>query len=291
MKIMVKQGWAKAGCLALTALAAIILTTCQTLGSVFKEPKFSLYSMNLTNISFSGVDLRCRVNVENPNPVDIPFPQIDWDFFVNSNSFVKGVIKNDRSIKSRTSTLVDIPLSMTYANLINTFKSLSNSKEADYRIALAAKFTLPVLGSKIFRLEHTGKFPVLRIPSLSFKGITVKNVSLSRVDFEMSWELENQNSFAIDVKELTYNFIVNNSQWVTGKVPGAPRLQPDKKTVIPLGFSINNLALVKSITEIITKGSNITYDCRGNVNLGGGLPGLSDLKMPFNFTGTTKLRK
>jgi LEA14-like dessication related protein len=247
--------------------------------------------MKLTGISFSGVDMLCKVNVENPNPIDIPFPQIDWDFFINSNSFVKGVIKNDKPIKSRAGTTVDIPLSMTYTSLFNTFKSLTNSKEADYRIALAAKFTIPILGSKVLPLEYSGKLPVLRVPALSFKGITVKNVSLRKLDFEMRWELENQNSFAIDVKELTYNFMVNNSQWVTGKVPGTPRIQPDKKTVIPLGFSISNLSMVKSITEIITGGSNITYDCRGDVNLGGGLAGLSDLKMPFNFTGTTKLRE
>ncbi|MDR1251792.1 MAG: LEA type 2 family protein [Treponema sp.] len=281
--------------LAKTALAlaviALALTTCQSLGSIFSEPRFSLRSMDLTGISFTGVDLLCTVNVENPNPIDIPFPEIDWEFFVNANSFVKGIVKNDKSIKSQSVTGVDIPLSVTYADLFNAVKSLQNTKEADYLLSLGAKFPLPILGDKVFHLEHGGKLPVLSAPSLSFKGISVKNVSLTRLDFELNWEVENKNSFAINVKDLSYNFAVNNSQWASGKVPGAPRIPPDQKVLIPLSFSINSLAMVRDITGIITMGTDVTYACGGNMNLGGDLPLLSDFNIPFNYAGTTRLRR
>ena len=278
--------------LAAAALVTITsLTTCQTLGSVFSEPKLSLKSMELTGISFTAVDLLCKVNVENPNPIDIPFPEIDWEFFVNNNSFVEGIVKNDQSIKSRSVTVVDIPLRMTYTDLFNAVKSLVDAKEADYLLSLGAKFALPILGDKVWRLEHAGKFPVLRAPSLSFRGISVKNVSLTRLDFELNWEVENKNSFAINVKDLSYNFAVNNSQWASGKVPGAPSLPPDTKTLIPLSFSVNSLALVKDITGIISAGADVAYACGGNMNLGGSLPLLKDINIPFNFNGTTKLRR
>jgi LEA14-like dessication related protein len=272
-------------------VCALALTTCQTLGAVFKEPRFSLHSMNLTGISFTGLDLLCKVNVENPNPIDIPFPEINWELFVNTNSFIKGIIKNNNAIKSRNTTVVDIPLRMTYAELVNAVRSLRDAKEADYLISLGAKFNLPVLGGKIFHLKHEGTFPVLKVPSLSFRGINVQNISVNRLDFELNWEVENRNSFALDVKELAYGFAVNNSRWASGTVPGAPRVPPDTKVLIPLRFSINTLTMVKDITEIIARGTDVAYACGGNLNLGGGLPLLGDLKIPFNFTGTTKLRK
>jgi hypothetical protein len=76
-----------------------------------------------------------------------------------------------------------------------------------------------------------------------------------------------------------------------GKVPGTPVIEANKKTLIPLAISVSGLAMVKDITEIITRGSDAAYTCGGNLNLGGGLPGMSDFNMPFNFTGNTKLKK
>jgi LEA14-like dessication related protein len=288
MKPRTKTLFAKTGLFAAAALA-LALAACQSLKDAFKEPRLSLHSVNLTGISFTQADLLCKVNVENPNPIDIPFPEIAWELFINSNSLVRGLVKNDQFIKSRATTVVNIPLSMTYADIFNTVKSLKDSKEADYLVALGIKFALPILGNKTWNLEHEGKLPVLRVPSISFKGISVKNISLTRLDFEIDWEVENKNSFTMNVKELLCDFTVNSSQWVSGKVPGAPPIPPDQKTLIPLAFSINSAAMVKDITAIITKGTSITYACQGSMNLGGSA-GISDLKLPFNFTGTTRLR-
>jgi LEA14-like dessication related protein len=277
------------------ALAALLLmaafTTCQTLGAVFSEPRLSLQSVEMTGISFTGVDLLCKVNVENPNPIDIPFPEIDWELFVNANSFIKGVVKNNNAIKSRAQTVVDVPVRATYQELADTVKSLGNSREADYRIALGAKFALPVLGNKVWRFEHAGVLPVLKVPSISFKGIRVKNISLSRLDFDLDWEVENKNGFAMNVKDLSYDLAVNRSQWASARVSDARRLPPDAKTTIPLSFSINGLAMVREITDIITRGSDVSYACGGNIKLGGDLRGLGDLDIPLNFAGTTRLGK
>jgi LEA14-like dessication related protein len=279
--------------LALVAAALslmVTLGTCQTLDMVFKEPQFSLHSIDLTSISFTGLDLLCKVNVENPNLIDIPFPEIDWELFVNTNSFIKGIIKNKSAIKSRKTTVVDIPLQITYADLAKAVKSLQDAKEVDYALSLGAKFALPIRGEKVFNLEHAGKFPVLKVPTVKFMGINVKNVSVRRLDFELNWEVENRNGFAMEVKELMYNFAVNKSQWAAGKVPGTPRIPPDTKVLVPLTFSINALSMVKDITAIIANGTDITYTCGGKLSLGGGMPLLGDIRMPFNFSGTTRLQ-
>ena len=288
---MIKSVCKKAVFTAVALLAVFGLTTCSTLSSIVKNPVFSLHSMEITKITFTGTELLCKVNVENPNGIEIPFPEIDWEFFINSNSFISGTIKNNQNIKARATTVVDVPISLKYLEIFNTFVSLMNSKQADYKIALAAKFNLPVLGEKILPLEHEGSFPVLHTPSISFKGISLKNLSLTRIDFELSWEVENKNSFAMLMKDLSFNFAVNNATWASGKVPSAPKIEADKKTVIPLTFSINSLSMIKDITEIVTRGTSIAYNCGGGINLGMDFPGLDDFQAPFNFSGNTKLSR
>jgi LEA14-like dessication related protein len=413
---MVKRLIAKAGLL-MVVFSAFSLTTCQTLSSIFKEPLLSLQSVEIAKITFTGADLLCKVKVENPNPIDIPFPEIAWEFFINTNSFINGTLKSSQSLKARKSTVIDVVVGCNYLEVFNTFKSLKGSKQADYRVALSAKIPLPIMGDKIFNFEHSGTFPVLQIPKLSlpamkfdkldftkaellfeinienpnpfdlpspkmayeylvnknsfiqssidstavlaagaitaipirftvnyaelfqkfaslrnmgeapslfsmkgdfsipafadepflseltgslpmlktpsinFKGVSVKSASLTAIELILSWEVENNNNFAMSVKDLSYNFTVNKSQWSAGKVPGSPQIAAGRKTEIPLTITINSLSMVKDIYEIITKGTDISYVCGGNINFGMALPALNDFGTPFNFTGTTKLRR
>jgi LEA14-like dessication related protein len=402
--------------LAALFVAAVLFTNCQSLSSVFREPVLSLHSVELVNINFTGVQLLCKVNVENPNSLDIPFPETDWEFFVNANSFVKGTIKNGQSLRPRRTTVVDVPVSFEYLEVFNTFSSLKGANQADYKVALDMKFVLPILGDMVFNFQHEGVFPVLQLPkldlpsmkvdkldftraevlftvnvenpnpfdlpspqmaydylvnrnsvikssvetaaaiaaasvtpvnirmtvnyadlyrnfqslislgeapslfsmrsdfpipafaddtfltevtgslpllkapTLSFAGIRARNVSLAAIDFDVIWEVENNNSFAMNVRDLSYNLTVNNSQWSSGRVPGAPQIAPNRKTQIPLTITINSLSMVRDLTEIITKGSSAAYSCGGNISLGAALSGLDDFNAPFNFTGSTTLR-
>jgi LEA14-like dessication related protein len=392
-----------------------VLTTCQTLQSVLRDPIVSLQSVQLAKINFTGADLLCKVRVENPNPFDIPFPEVSWDLFINTNEFIGGVIKNDQSLKSRGSTVIDVLVSLDYLGVFNTFRSLKGTTKADYKIALAAKFNLPILGERVWRFEHEGDVPVPqlprfsmpsmkidkldftkaellitfnvenpntfelpalqmaydylvnrnsfikssietgavlaagavtpvvirlavnyanlyqsfqalrnsseapsllalagaiaipafadetlnleipgslplpKLPSLSFKGISVTNLSLTKIDFALNWEIENNNNFALNVKDFSFNFAVNNSQWVNGRVPGSPQIAANRKITIPLAFSISTLSMVRDITEIITRGTEVAYTCNGNVNMGAALQGLDDFAIPYNFSGRTKL--
>jgi LEA14-like dessication related protein len=414
---MIKLVCKKAGMVGAAVCILFVLTTCSTLMSAIREPVVSLQSVELAKITFTGVDILCKVKVENPNPIDIPFPEVSWNLFINTNAFINGVIKNDKPLKSRGATVVDVVVGLEYLGVINTFKSLKGSKQADYKIALAAKFNIPIIGERTWRFEHEGDVPIpqlprftmpsmkidkldftkaevlvtfnvenpnsfelpalklnydyqvsrnsfitssvettgalaaaavtpvvirlgvnyanlyqsfqslrnsaeapslfalagavaipaladdvlnldipgslplLKVPSLSYKGIKVTNLSLTRVDFELGWEIENNNNFAMSIKDFNFNFAVNNSSWANGKVPGAPQIAAGRKTTIPLAFSISTLSMVVDITDIITRGTEVAYVCNGNINLGAALPGLDDFALPYNYTGRTKLAR
>ena len=277
--------------LAAAFLSLVFLGACQTLRQVLKEPVLSVNSVELVNIGFTGVDLLCKVKVENPNAFAIPFPETNWELFVNANSFINGTIKNDNFIKALESTVVEIPLGMNYLEVFKTFQSLKGANQAVYKIALDLKFDIPLLGEKIWHLEHDGNIPLITIPSVGFKGIAVKNIGLNRLDFEINWEVENNNIFAVNVKELAYNLDVNKSRWASGKMPDVLLVEPGKKAQMAVPFSINGLAMVKSITEIITRGSDIAVSCRADLSLGGDLPGIKDFSLPWDFSGETRLRR
>jgi LEA14-like dessication related protein len=275
------------------AVAAVMgAVSCETISQVFQEPKLSVKSVDLAGISFTGADLVCRVNVENPNGFSIPFPKIDWQLFVNTASFVKGSLGNGSDIKARNTVTVNVPFSVAYKDLFQVVSSLQGKTEAAYNIALGISFPkLPLIGDKIYELDFSGVLPVLHLPTVSFKGISVKTVSLQKLDFILNWEVENKNSFPLAIGKFNYDFKVNNSQWAQGLITNPPPIQPNGKTVIPLEISLSARSMVTEITSIITKGTGVAYSCVGDINLSAGLSGLKALDLPFNFTGSTALKR
>jgi LEA14-like dessication related protein len=271
-------------------IAVLVLTNCQSIGSALKEPVLSLQSVDLTKISFTGAELLCKVNVENPNVFDIPLPEVGWEFFVGTNSFAKGVIKSNESIKSRKTTAVNIPVSVGYVEIFDTFVSLRGSKTVDYKVVLDAKIPLPLLEGKTWHFEKEGNFPVLQVPTVNFRSIDVKNKSLTKLDFEISLEIANNNSVAMSINNLSYNLLVNNSQWSNGSVQSAPRLAAGEKTIVPISFSMSSLNIIMNIIQIINGNADVSYAFTGDLKFGVDLPALADLGTSFNVSGTTKLR-
>jgi LEA14-like dessication related protein len=392
-------------------------SSCRTLNVALREPVVSLHSVDVTDVSMTGVELLCKVDVENPNSLDIPFPEIDWELFINTNSFISGIVENKKSIKARSVTVVDVPVRLSYVELLNTVKSLKGRQEADYQIVLGARFLLPVLGERIWNFEHAGKIPLvqmiafrnpsftvegldftgadilcsvdiynpnvfpipfpdinyiyavrsnnfvtstvehpgplaaealtpvlirlrvvysdlyrnfsalrsvgevpcllslnsrlvlpghenepfsleipgnlplLKLPVISFRGISVKNISLSKIDFVFGWDVDTPNSFTLELRDLGYELLVNNSRWAEGRVRGNPELAAGRKTAIPLTVSVNSSSMVKDLTDIITRGMEVTYDLSGTAAFGSDLPGFSAPGVPFSFTGRTRLRR
>jgi LEA14-like dessication related protein len=391
-------------------------SSCKSLGIGVRAPSVSLHSVEITGVSLKGVEMLCTLNVENPNPVSLSFPEIDWELFINSNSFISGIVENKEMLEARKITVVTIPLSLDYAGLLTTLKSFKGRKDVDYQINLGTRFLLPILGERVWNFEHDGKIPLVQMiafrnpafkiekldftgvdillsvdvenpnpfpvpfpeteynyavrnsnfitgtveqsgslaagltpvnirlrvvysdlyrnfsalgsageafslfslssqlslpgydrekisldisgtlpllkpPVLSFRGITVKNISLSRIDLEFGLDVENPNGFNLGIRDLDYSLTVNNTPWTQGKVSESPELSAGRKTTIPVTVSINTPALVKDLTTLITQGMDVTYDLRGNLALSSNLEGFFDIGAPYSLTGRTKLRR
>ncbi|QQO11027.1 LEA type 2 family protein [Breznakiella homolactica] len=399
------------------AAACVVLCTCQSLEGVFKEPKISFNSANITAIDFNGIELLCRVNVENPNSYTIPFPEIDWDFAVNGNDFIRGTLENNGNIQARKTTVVDIPIAVTYEGLFNTFASLMGADEVGYGVALGLRFPLPILESRTFSLdfsgtipllkipaikvkaleiakinfegidmrcsvavenpnvfsipvpdlaweyevqgypllkstiagggaleakaagtidfglhvsfaelfavaaslvqareadfamalaadfpvplfsdsdfslEQLGKIPILRMPKVSFGGLEVKNTSLQRIEAGLSWEIRNENDYSFTLDRFAYDFSVNSASWASGSVPENLVIPPRGSASVPVTISLQSGQIIQELLGLISGNRDFAYSSGGSLELSSSLPGFEGTELPFAVSGVTKIRK
>ena len=240
--------------LVLAVLCVIpFLTNCQTLGSVTREPVVSLHSAEIVGVSFTDTELLCIVRVENPNPFDIPFPEIVWELYINENFFVSGLIRNDQRIRARNSTLVEIPVNLNYLDIINTFLSLRGRRQFDYKVALAANFSIPVLGERTVRLEHDGTIPLPQAPRLSSPSMRVDSVDLNGAQIHVSVNIENPNNFALPTPRISINYLVNGVSFINSTSEARAPIAASGTTPLVFGFSVRYMDLLRRFPNLVAQ--------------------------------------
>jgi LEA14-like dessication related protein len=243
---------------ALLIMAMTALCTCGSLGDVAKaliqNPILKVESVKLTGINLSGVDMLCTLSVENPNAIDIPFPQIDWELFVNENAFVDGVIQNDEKLKKQSVSPVSIPFHVEYLNLFQTLKSLKGAKSADYRVALDVTFNLPVLGEKGFHFEPSGTLPLVQMPKLAGAAISIDKLDFSGIDLLCTLTVENPNVFDIPAPQMAFDYLVNSTPFIKSALVSSAPLAAGASSAIPIRFSLVYADLFKASQSLLTAG-------------------------------------
>jgi LEA14-like dessication related protein len=246
-------------------------------------------SFEITSLDFEGIDILCSLTVDNPNPFSIPFPRMDYDFDVRNNNFMSGTVEHPDALAAGGPTAVDIRLRVVYSELYRSFSALKNLGEAACLLSLNSSVSLPGFGGERLFLEIPGIVPLLKEPVLSFRGINVKKVSLSKLDLEFGWDVDNPNVFSFDIGDIDYDFLVNNDAWTRGRIEKWTRLVPGRKTFVPVTLSIESPAQVKDLTGIITRGMDVAYSLKGAAVFSAGPEGFSDSRVPFDLSGWTRM--
>jgi LEA14-like dessication related protein len=235
-----------------------IFTTCQTVSTVLQEPVISLHSVALANINFTDAQILCKVQIENPNVFEIPFPEIDWEIFLNTNSFISGIVKNDQKIKARNSTLIDIPVSLDYLDVFRTFSSLFGRDSIEYKIPMAFKFSVPVLGDMVWRLEPQGVLPLPQVPKLSAPAVRIETANLSMVELRVSMNVENPNAFSLPAPKIAFNYQVNNTSILRNSFENRQSLAASSITPVVFGLAVYYTDVFRILPSLINSSSAST---------------------------------
>ena len=253
----------------------LALTTCQTLNSVIQEPRLSLRSVDIADITLSGIELITHIDIENPNSFALPTPKIDWAISINTNHFSDGVFKADKSIKSLGKTTVDLPLKITYDALYKSITSIFDKKEAAYNIALGVSFALPLLENKVFPLSYSGQLPLPQLPKLLSGSVGIEKMDFSGLTLAYVANIENPNDFPIPLPKMDWDYSVGGKSMLKSSNVNAGQIAASSTG--PVNFEIS--IAYADIFSVIDSLKNAT-EAKSNLLLG------ADFSMPAAFDET-----
>ncbi len=269
----------------------LFINSCTTLGelgrSVINEPSVSYKSMKFNEMNFDQVGLLFDFEISNPNAIGIKATGFDYSFAIDGNEFLTGRNANGFEIAGRSTSPMQIPVSLGFNEILKTGSSIIRNDSISYTIQSSIQFDVPVLGIVNVPVESSGQLPVPRLPTVSVEGFSIKNISISGAELLLRLKWFNPNSFGITLGNLNYNLDVQGNRWASATVANRSTLASKDEKIIEIPIRLDFVSLGSGVYRMLTGGGAMPYSVSGNAKLDVDLPYFEKgLDIPLNLNGS-----
>lgn len=274
-------------------LLAILVFRCATLQQIanIQQPVVNIEKVRFTGMSFEALDLAFDLKITNPNPISATLAGFDYDFQIGDASFLRGNQEKQLTLQARGESLLEIPLTLNFKDLYNTFQTLKNQDSSDYKLICGLSFNLPVLGPTRIPVSKSGSLPNLKLPDISIGSLKLNKISLTSADLELKLNLKNANTFSLLLNQLDYDFAVNGKTWVKGLTQKQMEVKEKAASTISIPITLNFLEMGSAIYQMITGNQKLNYQLKGNVDLKSSLPLLGQVRLPLDHVGEISISR
>lgn len=126
--------------------SAFILSGCSSLKKAIEPPKVTLENVNIAKLSALSADLEIVLNVVNPNNIDFDVKNLKYQLDINSKTITSGTMKEKVIVKAKETTVVTLPIKISYKDILSSAMMLLQSDGMPYRVKGSTEigpFTIP----------------------------------------------------------------------------------------------------------------------------------------------------
>jgi len=277
-------------------LIMMLLSACSAFRGLLNEakierPQVDFAGARLTKLSFDAADFLFDLKIRNPNPLGLRMAGFDYDFLINGNSFLKGNQEKELEIESRGETTIQLPLSLGFVDLYQTFQSLRDQDVSTYRLNCSFSFDLPVLGPVNIPVSKEGEFPLLKLPKVDVDALKLERMSLFGAELKLRVRLDNRNAFSMILEHLQYQLEVNGLRWISGDAEKNEQIAVKSESVIEIPISLDFLQIGRSVYQLLAGDKSLEYQFGGKLDLTTSVPLLGQVSLPFDRSGRIKVIK
>ena len=278
--------------LPLSALLLILLTSCAALRDAanVQEPDVRFSSMSIQTIDFDGVTLLFDFDITNPNRLDVSAESYNYEFFINGQSFINGTQEERLEIGSQSTSTVQVPVSMTFSNLYESFRSVLQQDSISYRMDTAVSFSLPVIGTRTVPVQAEGDLPIPKVPRIRFGDFEMKRLSFSGAEVDISFTVDNPNPFGITLAGADYTLQVNGNEWLDTSLREAIRVSGSETREITIPLELSASQMGPALVEMMRGVKEFEYELKGQARISADIEGFTrEQTVPFDLEGILNL--
>ena len=273
--------------LTLSVCALALLGSCASQESLSRfagDPEVGIEKMEISDITFDGIEVMFTLSVENPYPVGITLDRYEYDFLIEGNSFVAGEQEEGLSIAAHETSYVGLPLSFSFEELRSATASMKGKEEVPYSLRVGMDIETPVAGRPL-KLSRTseGKLPVPRVPRVSIKDVIITKFGLTEIFLEFGISVTNPNVFEVTLGSMDYSFSVNDRQWLSGETSESYLFAPEDTRTLYIPLELNYMQVGRVVVDMLMSDEELSYRIEGSSSVGAHTERLSIPEHPFSF--------
>ncbi len=276
-------------------LFLLILSGCASVQEMAKKtlekPKMSIASATVQKLSFKNITMLFNVKVENPNLFGLNLAGLTYDLKLNDTAFLQGEQNAGISIPANKSSIIQLPLTLNYANIYKTIRSLNYSDKTKYSLDLELAFNIPVIGFRTFPLGHSGEFPLPKLPSLKIDSIKLEKLTVTKADLSLILKIKNPNVFAFAINKMDYNLDVGEKNWLNGLSEIKTNVSAKKESIVSIPISLNFFEIGRTAFKLLNSREQLNYQLKGGFKIAPALSLFQEIEIPFDETGKIPLSK
>jgi LEA14-like dessication related protein len=119
---------------------------------------------------------------------------------------------------------------------------------------------------------------LVKEPEVSYRSISVGEVSMQRIELNPTFNIANTNAFALPINSITYELSLNQQKMLAGETDDIGTLPANANKDVSLSLALTKETLT-SLQQLLFKEKKLDYQVKGSVNALG-------LAIPFEKSAT-----
>ncbi|OQY55287.1 MAG: hypothetical protein B6245_19980 [Desulfobacteraceae bacterium 4572_88] len=267
-------------------LTPVIIGGCATLveQQLIDKPLVTFEGMSLEAVSLSESTPVFRFQVTNPNPLVLKVRNIAYDLKINSKKFVRGV--SDKSIRLRAagSDMLGLSVPFNHMELLDATGASAHSSTVTYDLSGHIR-----IGPFAVPYQAKGELEIPNLPAITLKRVDVSKLAFNAASTgQFVLELENANSFPIQLNSLQYRISLNGNEHAGGIIRPVPILDKNSKTLLEIPLRITPSVSGWTMDHVLTAAS-LPYEFSGELRVS--IPGANERVFYFQEEGKVPVEK
>ena len=263
-------------------IISVSLFSCSSLQQFVAPPTVKIENVKISDFSFEDVTLNFALLVQNPNAFGVGLEGYNYSFAVQGKQFLSANENRRIEISAAGNSTVQIPLTLNFKKLYQLMTETKSLDSLSYQLTgsfhpggLLSAFTIP--------FSRSGSLPNVRIPDISFSGLTVDKMGFTGVDLRVGIKLTNKNIFGFDIGKFNYDIALAGNAVAKGSTTQLASVPAKGATEISLPISLNFAGALGSLTSLraLLNGEDVSCTILGDAEL---KTPFGPLNLPFNTT-------
>lgn len=210
-------------------------------------PEVKVHTIYISDIDENNVTIVGDAEIINTLPADMLIDSLDYDLYIDSALVAHSGHTKKISIHRGDSARIKLPMELNVKKLRSIIKKFEHEKRdsAAYSVKGDFKMKIPVAGIRKFRINETKTLPALREIHVKAGKMNFDKMGLKNTELSMSVNVENHNSFPIQMKEGVYDLEIEHGIELHGSTQKTVNIPAKGSGTIDMDINTKTLKLPK----------------------------------------------